>query len=296
MVSPRKKSGLGGEEKMSKLVCVLLAAVMLCVFSAATAEETDDKAVTDPFSGVWVCPEDEDHTVEIWREDGEFFLLNTRFTEEEEFFVTFARCRYDAERNALLCEDGELRCDSLADTPETDEEEEPDEEPDDDEEPDEELGEDEDTGEIRASGFGAVLTIDGNGLLQWTGSGDAVADCAFVQWNLEDDGLFTGDWQDGDTDISILLYSGVYEVTVAKDVNENETAWWEYTCAMDAETGALTGTGSKYEDNAESDEMTEIYADGEAVFSLEDGVLLWNDAKEDAGQGMRFVRVPDDED
>ena len=86
------------------------------------------------------------------------------------------------------------------------------------------------------------------------------------------------------------------EGAFAKDVNENETAWWEYTCAMDAETGALTGTGSKYEDNAESDVMTEIYADGEAVFSLEDGVLLWNDAKEDAGQGMRFVRVPDDED
>ncbi len=276
---------------MNKLVCVLLAAVMLCVFAAATAEETDGEAVADAFSGVWVCPEDEDHTVEIWREDGEFFLLDTRFTEEEAFFVTFARCRYDAERKALLCEDGELRCDSLADILETDEEE----EPDDDEEPDEELGEDEDTGEIRASGFGAVLTIDGNGLLQWTGSGDAVADCAFVQWNLEDDGLFTGDWQDGDTDISILLHSGVYEVTVAKDAKENEMVWWEYTCAIDPETGALTGTGSKYETDTESDVTTEQYADGEAVFSLEDGVLLWNDAKEDAGQGMRFVRVPDDE-
>lgn len=40
---------------------------------------------------------------------------------------------------------------------------------------------------------------------------------------------------------------------------------------------------------------TEQYADGEAVFSLEDGVLLSNDAKEDAVQGMRFVRVVDDE-
>ena len=33
------------------------------------------------------------------------------------------------------------------------------------------------------------------------------------------------------------------------------------------------------------------YTDGSATFTIEGDRLLWNDAKEDAAQGMRFERI-----
>lgn len=257
---------------MKKWICIFLAALVLCAFSAAIAEETVGQA--DSFSGEWVSENNKELELSIWNEEGTFDLVALWFDSEENLCdVEFESCVYNAEKNALICEGGRLI-----------------------REPDED-GEEE---KVMASGFGAVLTLDEKGLLQWTGSGDAFADQAFIRWEEEDDGLFTGEWEYGDDGwISVELHNGVYDAYVEMYKTDDEATYWEYICTMDA-NGMLTGTGMKmdivFDENGEIVNMTEGFKDGAATFTLEGGNMVWNDAVENAGAGLRFERIVEEED
>ena len=49
-----------------------------------------------------------------------------------------------------------------------------------------------------------------------------------------------------------------------------------------------------YDDNGEVTSAKTVYDDGVAAFSLdEEGNLIWEDQKENAGEGMKFIRVSD---
>lgn len=263
------------KKTMKKLVCMVLAALM-GLLGTALAEGNTDQAAIDAFSGSWICETDEDYTVDIWYQDGEFIVLNMRFAGDDAYTVEFERCFYDGAQNALVCEGGELLYENLADLEEREEDEGP------------------VTEEVIASSFGAVLTVGEDGLLRWTGSGDAVADQAFLPWKDEDDGLFTGEWECGDAWISVELHNGVYDVFATKDKGEYEVLYWIYTCALD-ETGALTGSGANtdvvFDEEWEIASVTEVYADGSVTFTLDNGALLWHDAVENAGRDMRFTPV-----
>ena len=83
------------------------------------------------------------------------------------------------------------------------------------------------------------------------------------------------------------------------------SAWehteWEYSCFYHDEDHTLvsmpfgTRTEVVYDENGEQTSATEVYNDGEAIFSLdEEGKLIWLDEKENAGDGMRFEKLPEE--
>lgn len=293
---------------MKKMISLLLAALLVCVSGAALAETPAEASAIDTFEHLWVNEADEDDTLEIWYDEDEWQLLAMWIAGDDIYSVLFDRCVYDGAQKALICEGGVLWRDSMLDFEEdvpdaemtvvlTSEGENPIEievgmEP---LEEVEEAPEEIDLGEEAASGFGAVLTVDENGLLHWTGSGDAVADRVYINWDGEDDGLFVGEWTSDSVEISVSLRQGVYDV-FAMRVGENEAAYWDYFCALD-ETGALVGVGSKsvvvFDENGDFTE-TVAYEDGAASFTLEDGNLVWNDARENAGAGLIFIREPEE--
>ena len=268
---------------MKRFVCILLAALLFCLSAAALAENGADLAAVGLFEHDWVNEKDQDDSVFIGQEDGEWFVLAVRYGEGDEMLgVEFEKCLFDEAQNAIVCQGGTLSSGGFLNEENEEDEEEQEAEAD---------------VEILATGFGAVLTVDENGLLHWTGSGDAWEDRTYISDDAEDDGLFVGEWVSGESWISVTLRRGVYDVLVVVEVSEDEAHIWEYTCALD-ESGALVGTGVKTVEISDDaiDEVTEtvIFDDGQAVFTLDGDTLLWNDAKEDAGQGMVFEHFVDD--
>lgn len=110
---------------------------------------------------------------------------------------------------------------------------------------------------------------------------------------------FVGEWLCDDASIYIDEEDGVFDIYIMWIINDTEEDIWEYTCTLDAQTGALTGEGKKshevIDEEGEIVSNEEIYTDGSATFALEDGALIWADAKEDVAQGMRFERGEEDE-
>ena len=70
---------------------------------------------------------------------------------------------------------------------------------------------------------------------------------------------------------------------------------WEYATALNPDKTALTAVpfGLHYrQDTVKYDWVENYYEDGEAVFTLnENGQLVWEDLKEDAGKGLVFDRI-----
>lgn len=277
---------------MMKYVCGLLAALLACLPLAALAEAPIDKGVIDAFSDTWVNEGHEGYAAEIWYEDGAFHCRGTRFiTADEGYSFEFERCAYDAQANALICSGGALYHESYSEA------------------------QGRIVAEETASGFEATLTVDENRRLHWTGSGDAIPDQRFAPldevgeaaWFDDDNGddggddgdapagdAFVGDWMCERASIYIDEDDGVYNVRVTWGSSAFEEVFWDYTCALDTQ-GALTGVGKKstetYDDEGNVVARDVEYTDGAATFVLDGDFLLWNDAKEDAAQGMRFERV-----
>jgi hypothetical protein len=105
---------------------------------------------------------------------------------------------------------------------------------------------------------------------------------------------FVGEWQCENTIIFIDRDEGAFSVYILRDAGDGWNDVWEYTCVPDDEAGTLTGEGKRsrvvYGEEGEPVSSEEIYHDGSAVFTLEDDVLIWADAKEDIAKDMRFER------
>lgn len=279
---------------MKRYICATLAALLACFTMAALAEAPLDKAVIGAFSDTWVCEGTEGYAVEIWYEDGAFCCSGTQFiTVDEGYSFEFERCNYDAQSKALICEGGVLRHEAYSEA------------------------DDRINAEEVASGFGATLTVDEDRRLHWTGSGDAIPDMLFASldevgeaaWLGDDDGddgdndadgsdpgdKYVGDWMCERASIYIDEDDGVYNVFITWGSSAFEEVYWEYTCTFDSATGALKGTGQKsnetYDDDGEVVSSAVEYTDGSATFTIDGDALIWDDAKEDAAQGMRFERV-----
>ena len=115
----------------------------------------------------------------------------------------------------------------------------------------------------------------------------------------EETNPFVGEWLCEKASIYIDEQDGTFDVFIMWDVSDTEEDIWEYTCTLDAETGALTGEGKKSHEVIDGEgevvSSEEVYTDGTATFALEDGTLIWDDAKEAVAQGMRFERGEEDE-
>ena len=115
----------------------------------------------------------------------------------------------------------------------------------------------------------------------------------------EETNPFVGEWLCEKASIYIDEQDGTFDVFIMWDVSDTEEDIWEYSCKLDAETGVLTGEGKKSHEVIDGEgevvSSEEVYTDGSATFALEDGALIWDDAKEAVAQGMRFERGEEDE-
>ena len=114
---------------------------------------------------------------------------------------------------------------------------------------------------------------------------------------------FVGEWNDDRVTIYIEETMEDYQVAVAGSDSAFSGAYWAYTCDYDAETDSLVSNGEvasmveyTYSEDGEDYSEELVYEDGEAVFSLNDaGLLVWDDRKEQAGEGRTFALVPEEE-
>ena len=112
--------------------------------------------------------------------------------------------------------------------------------------------------------------------------------------------LFESYWVNDDMRIEIAhdeAGSG-FVVTVIRPEFERSGSCWQYTCVFDEASETLVDEGAgvrysiSYDDEGVMTLGNKMYEDGAAVFSLnEEGLLIWEDQKEDAGQGLDFMDI-----
>lgn len=107
---------------------------------------------------------------------------------------------------------------------------------------------------------------------------------------------FVGQWECERASISVEIESIGFVVNVHWGSSAFESTVWSYNCLYDGEKLVNHGDGVKTnltfdEEGNESDEV--VYEDGAVSFTIEDGKLIWNDEKENAGEGMAFEKIPE---
>ena len=112
---------------------------------------------------------------------------------------------------------------------------------------------------------------------------------------------YEGVWQCDRATAALYWEEEGYKVLITWGSSAWEETEWEYSCYYNEEDHTLSavpfGTRREvvYGEDGEPVSATEAYNDGEAVFSLDaDGCLLWQDLKENAGEGMRFEKLPEE--
>ena len=112
---------------------------------------------------------------------------------------------------------------------------------------------------------------------------------------------FEGVWQCDRATAALYWEEEGFKVLITWGSSAWEETEWEYSCYYNEEDHTLsavpfgTRTEVVYGEDGEPVSATEAYNDGEAVFSLDaDGCLLWQDLKENAGEGMRFEKLPEE--
>ena len=86
---------------MKKIIAILIVAIL--AMGAALAEAPAvSQDIIDRFSDTWSA---EGYSAEIWFEEGEGFKCSLVVKDS---FCDFNKCSYDAEKDALVCEDGQL--------------------------------------------------------------------------------------------------------------------------------------------------------------------------------------------
>lgn len=119
---------------------------------------------------------------------------------------------------------------------------------------------------------------------------------------LADGADYEGAWACGRAHIDISAEDEGYKVFILWGNSASESAEWSYACLYDEASGSLVDDGMGVMQNVEYAEGGDVvsaetlYSDGAAVFTLtEDGGLIWEDKKEDAGADMVFERAPEPE-
>ncbi len=108
---------------------------------------------------------------------------------------------------------------------------------------------------------------------------------------------FVSTWiaENGDWRIEMYGEDGGIKPYIVHKLGDNKEDIWEYATALNPEKTALTAVpfGLHYQQDTVSGNWDmNYYEDGDAVFTLnENGQLLWNDLKEDAGKGLAFDRI-----
>ena len=115
-----------------------------------------------------------------------------------------------------------------------------------------------------------------------------------------DPDFFSGTWVCDRASIEMDWEEEGYRVLIQWSSSAWECTEWEYSGYYYEESNTVVTLpfGSRteivYDDSGEVVSLTEVYNDGEATFSFdEEGYLIWQDDKENAGEGMRFEKAPE---
>jgi hypothetical protein len=109
--------------------------------------------------------------------------------------------------------------------------------------------------------------------------------------------LFSSEWVDGFASVKIYAEENHWMVRITSADGATE---WDYNCLYNEEQKALVSwdddvnikTEIKIDDEGSEIGRREIYTDGKAVFTVnENGKLIWQDEKENAGEGLAFERI-----
>lgn len=167
-------------------------------------------------------------------------------------------------------------------------------------------------GEAKIAGTIGTFTLTGDGqimILTWVDDSQPERKVLFER---VDDGetegsmpagaaAFDGVWQCDRAVIAMFWEEEGFKVLITWGSSAWEETEWEYSCFYHADNNTVVsmpfGTRNEvvYSDGGDTVSVTEVYNDGEAVFSLdEDGKLIWLDKKENAGEGMRFEKIPEE--
>ena len=265
-------------KRLNKTLCLLVA--LMLMGALALAESAD----IERFCDVWV---DDFIAVEISQDEDDGAIRCSAVlgdgTGESEVW-RYDACRYDAETDSLICEDGthtrehyddaaqELKSDALAD------------------------------------GLTATFRFaDGADALVWEDSEGLAKDYTLrrlsdaEQADYEEAQSYVGRWGCDRATIDITDNGDdSFDVTVTWGSSAAEHAEWHYTCLFDVNLHRLYSSepGAKsvvtFGEDGEIVSDVPEYDDGEATFAIEDdGMLVWNDEKENAADGMRFERATD---
>ena len=128
----------------------------------------------------------------------------------------------------------------------------------------------------------------------------ALAEEAPAAQEAPDPDNYSGVWQCDRASIEINWEEEGYRVFIEWSSSALEHTEWQYSCFYHEEDNTLVSmpfglkTDVVYTEGSDEPAYTDIYDDGQATFSLdEDGRLIWQDEKEDAGKDMHFERVGD---
>ena len=257
-----------------RTLCMLI--ILLLAAAPVMAEGASTQEIADRFSDVWV---DDGIAVEIWYDDDFHCSAVLGDGGDESTTWHYGTCRYDPERDSLICADG-VRAIEVYD----------------------EAAQALDT-HTEAEGLTAEFHfMDGADALQWQDSEGMAGD--FVLKRLSDaeqeDWLesqaYAGVWVCDRASIEIIDHkNGTFGATVTWGSSAFEQAEWRYECVYNGEKRQLVNYegGVKaivtYGEGGETVNTQTQYEDGEATFAIDDdGMLIWTDLRENAGEGMRF--------
>ncbi|GEM_PF-1496548 len=108
---------------------------------------------------------------------------------------------------------------------------------------------------------------------------------------------FIGIWEHDRVTIEISNgLEGGYRCLVGWGSSATERTVWEYQCDFDGEALYSFETGTKtnlvFDENGEIASQEVVFEDGASRFSIdENGKLIWEEFKEDAGEGMTFDHI-----
>ena len=108
--------------------------------------------------------------------------------------------------------------------------------------------------------------------------------------------LYSSEWADGFTDVKIYAEEDHWRVRI---MSADGSVEWDYCCGYNEAENTLVSldadnikTEIRIDEEGSEIERNDVYNDGKAVFSLnEEGRLIWNDEKENAGAGLAFEKI-----
>ena len=109
--------------------------------------------------------------------------------------------------------------------------------------------------------------------------------------------IFDSEWAAEECHARIDCEDGGFRITVTQTAEYPNGYCWQYSALYNAENKTLESVSGSldtitWREDGGFDLGDTVYEDGEATFAInEKGRLIWNDAKENAGEGVAFEKI-----